>query len=138
LNSHIPNGISRQGLDASFAAEETRKSNLLLQATLLREQGREEAVTRFAEAAEIEEQLSRACLERGLKEKFLVHRFSAASCWAQAGNFYQAITICEQLLAETDLTERLRHRVSSYVNTLRARRNQWFAEAVAAQNAAEV
>jgi len=92
-------GINRQGLDAAFEADEARKSNLLLEAKLEREQSRNEAAARkFAEAAEIEEHLSEVCDANGLLEKAFVHRFSAASCWAQAGNFYQALIFCDELL----------------------------------------
>jgi hypothetical protein len=130
MTQHL-NGISRHGLDAAFAAEESRKSNLLLQATLLREQGQEEAAIRFAEAADIEERLGATCVSRGLTEKSFVHRFSAASCWAQAGNLYRAIQLCQELLADTSVPARLRLRIERYLNTLRTRLNQWYAEAVA-------
>jgi hypothetical protein len=49
----------------------------------------------------MEEALSERCLAAGLHEKAWSHRFSAASCWAQAGNFYQAIAWCDDLLAQT-------------------------------------
>ena len=50
--------INRVGLDAAFEADEARKSNLILEAQLLREQSRaDEAAHRFAEAARIEESL---------------------------------------------------------------------------------
>src|SRR5437016_14434852 len=44
-------------------------------------------------------------------EKSFVHRFSAAHCWAQAGNFYRALALCDGLLARADLSHRLRQRV---------------------------
>lgn len=65
----------------------------------MREQGQEEAAAeQFAEAAQIEERLGAACAQQELTEKSFVHRFSAASLWAQAGNFYQAILLCQRLL----------------------------------------
>lgn len=121
-------GINRRGLDAAFEAEEARKSALILEARLLREQRQDEAAAqRFAQAAEIEERLADTCEAKGLPEKSLVHRFSAASCWAQAGNFYRAITLCDDLLSRPDLPDRLRRRVHDYTVTLRARRAQWYA-----------
>lgn len=124
-------GISRQGLDTSFEADESRKSDLIVEAQLLRERGQHEAaVDKFAEAAEIEERLSDQCEAKGLREKSLVHRFSAASCWAQAGNFYRAIALCDELLARRDLPDRLRRRIQDYAQTLRARRDQWSAGVV--------
>ena len=123
MNHQSSQSISRAGLDAAFQADEARKSNLIMEAQLLREQGRDdEAVAGFAGAAQIEESLSQRCLEQGLVEKFSVHRFSAASCWAQAGNFYRAIELCDELLARTDLPVGLRQRIQIYVHTLRARR----------------
>lgn len=128
MNQPLTNGISRQGLDAGFEAEERRKSSLLLEARLLREQQQEEAATKFAQVAEIEERLSEICAAQGLQEKSFVHQFSAASCWAQAGNFYQAITLCDELLTRPDLPDLLRRRIQHYVVTLRVRRAQLYEE----------
>jgi tetratricopeptide (TPR) repeat protein len=132
MNEQVRRGISRHGLDAAFQAKERQKSNLLLSAEMLREQGQvENAASHFAQAAAIEEELGDLCRRQGLLEKASVHQFSAASCWAQAGNFYQAIALLDNLLARTDLSERLRQRVQLYVQTLRARRAQWYMEIVA-------
>jgi hypothetical protein len=127
--SPVARGISRAGLDETFESSERRKSNLLLEARLLRDQGEDDAAAiRFAEAATIEEQLSESSAERGLSEKSWVHRFSAASCWAAAGNFYDALADCEALLKQPDLPERLRLSVSEYSGILRTRRAQWYSE----------
>jgi hypothetical protein len=91
----------------------------------------------FAEAARIEEGLSERSLAAGLPEKARQHRFSAASCWAQAGNFYQAIAWCDDMLAQSDLSDSLRRRVESYVQQLRARRARWNADLVMATGASE-
>ncbi len=124
-----PRGIRRQGLDAPFEADEARKSGLILNARVLREQGRyEEAAAEFAEAAVIEEQLGDLCAAQGLTEKSFVHRFSAASCWAQAGDFFHAIALSDELLARADLPDRLRQRISRYAETLRARRAEWYSD----------
>ena len=118
-------GISRKGLDAAFEAEEVRKSNLILEAHLLREQQKEDkAAIKFAQAAGIEGRLSKICEKKGLVEKLFVHHFSAASCWAQSGNFYHAIALSDDLLARTDLPNRLRQHIHDYTHTLRARRAQ--------------
>ena len=120
--------ISRQGLDAAFQTDETHKSDLVLQAALLWEQGQEEqSAVQFAEAAVIEERLRDRCGELGLVEKSFVHAFSAASCCARAGDFYHALALCDRLLAHTDLPERLRRRVGEYAATLRSRRSEWYA-----------
>lgn len=132
-----PASISRVGLDPSFEIEETNKSNLLLQASLLREQGQEEAASLFAKAAAIEEHLADSAARKNLMEKSFVHRFSAASSWAQAGNFYQAIVICDMLLATPGIPERLKRRVQDYADTLRSRRADWQTQLIAERASTE-
>lgn len=122
-------GIGREGLGAAFAEEEARKSNLILEANLLKTQGRhQDAADRFAEAAQIEERLSEILIQKRLLDKYFVHRFSALSCWFQAGDIYRAIAIGEELLVHTDLPDRLRRRIREYVRILRSRRMRWFVE----------
>lgn len=129
MNRQQKQAINRVGLDAAFEADEARKSNLILEARLLREQSRaDEAAHRFAEAARIEESLSQRCAAQGLIEKSFLHRFSALSLWAQAGAFYQAIALGDELLAYPVLPERLRQRIQTYTNTLRIRRAHWYEE----------
>lgn len=122
-------GLSRHGVDAAFAADEAQKSRLLLGAQLLRAQQQAEAAAeQFADAARLEERLRDRCFAMGLREKAFVHGFSAASCWAQAGDFHHAIGVCQALLAHGDLPAPLRHRVAAYAKTLCTRRAQWYAE----------
>ena len=129
--------IGRRGLDAAFGAEEARKSNLILEAQLLTAQYQlDAAADRFAQAAEIEERLADLCAEAGLPEKSWVHRFSAASCWARAGDFHTAIGLGEQMLAHADVPPRLRQRVQDFTRALRQRRVQW-AEGLALTAATE-
>jgi hypothetical protein len=126
--SQHPRGIDRQGLDASFDADEALKSNLIVEAQLLSAQQQPDAAADcFAQAAAIEERLSARCAEHGLREKSRVHLFSAASCWARAGDFHTAIALGEQLRAEPDLPARLRQRVQEFTDTIRKRRTQWAA-----------
>lgn len=121
-------GIDRHGLDASFDADEVLKSNLIVEAQLLSTQQQPDAAAdRFAQAAEIEERLGDRCANQGLREKGWVHRFSAASCWARAGDFHTAIRLGEQLQAEAGLPPRLRKRVQEFTDTIRQRRTQWAA-----------
>jgi hypothetical protein len=115
-------------LGANIEADETLKSNLIVEARLLNAQQQAAAAAdRFAQAAEIEERLSEACAAQGLKEKSWIHLFSAASCWAQAGNFHEAICLGSRLLAQADLSPRLRQRVEEFTGSLRQRRMQWAA-----------
>ena len=90
----------------------------------------EAAANKLAEAAVIEERLQDLCVTKGLRAKAFVHGFRAASCWAQAGDFYHAIVICNALLAHAELPARLRQRGDAYVKTLCTRRAQWYEELV--------
>ena len=122
-------GIDCKGLDSSSETEERRKSALLLQARQLRaadEHGA--AAEQFAFAAEIEERLSQVASERRLTDKPALHLFNAAGCWAQAGNLYRAILLCEDLLGGTTLPGRLHSRVLTFTETLRAHRAEWSAQ----------
>lgn len=95
-------GISCKGIDATIRNDEARKSDLILQSHLLRERGDgEQSSEKFAEAAAIEERLRDRCTELGLTEKPYVNAFSAASCWARAGDFHHAITLCDAGAART-------------------------------------
>jgi hypothetical protein len=91
-------GIHRQGNETIFAAEEAQKSRLLLAAHWLRAQQQSDvAAEKVAVAAAIEERLRDHCFQQGLREKAFVHGFSAASCWAQAGDFHHAMGVCHAL-----------------------------------------
>ncbi len=119
-------GFDRQGLDAAFAADEVRKSNLILEGRLLEaRQQWDEAAQKFAQAAEQEERLGNHCVSLGLSERASLHLFSAASCWARAGNFFRAIALCDDLLRRHDVQEPLRQRIEGYAHALRSRRAQW-------------
>lgn len=104
MNQQAPKRISRRNPGAAFETEEAHKSKLILEAQLLRE-------SQPDEAARIEERLSEICDDRGLTEKALLHRFSAVSCRSQAGNFYQAIALSDELPGRPELSDRLRQRV---------------------------
>lgn len=119
-------GIDRRGLDDAFAADEVRKSNSILEGRLLEaRQQWDEAAQKFAQAAEQEERLGNHCTKSGLSERASLHYFSAASCWARAGNFYRAIALCNDLLRRSDMAEPLRQRIEGYADTLRGRRAEW-------------
>ena len=118
--------INREGVSAAFVQAEREKSTLILEAQLLRAQGQHQtAASRFAAAAQIEERLSDMLRGPALQRKYFIHRFSALSCWAQAGNVYQAITMGEELLAAPDLPEALRQQVQAYVQRVRTYLERW-------------
>jgi hypothetical protein len=135
MNQHSQ-GIDRHGLDGSFDADEALKSNLIVEAQMLSAQQQPDAAAdRFAQAAEIEERLGSHCADHGLREKSWVHLFSAASCWARAGDFHTAIGLGEQLQAETGLPPRLRAAIQEFTDTIRKRRTQWAADLALAASA---
>lgn len=56
-------------------------------------------------------------------EKAFVHRYSAASCWAQAADFHHALSVCDGLLDRADLPERLRQRIEAIQAAVEAEHN---------------
>lgn len=115
--------------EEAIRADEMRKSRLILEAKLFRDRGEHDAAaSRLAEAAILEDRLSEAYEKIGSAESSAVSQFSAASLWAQAGNFYRSLVLCDQLLAQAGLPQKLRERVTSFGATLRTRRNRWFNE----------
>jgi hypothetical protein len=106
--------------------EEAHKSNLLLQAALLRAGGQEElAASRFAEAATLEEQLAQHADAEGNAPRAIRSQSSAASAWANAGDFHHALTLLQSLEQRTDAPEPLKARVRAFAETLRAQRRRW-------------
>jgi len=106
--------------------EEVRKSNLLLQAALSRDQGdQEQAAERFAVAAEIEERLAADAEARQEWEKALHLRYSAASGWAYAGDFHHALALLRTLEANAKTPPALRVRIHSFAERVQAQREQW-------------
>jgi hypothetical protein len=110
----------------NFAEEEIRKSNLLLQAALLRDRGDlEQASERFAAAAEIEERLAADAETRQEWEKALRLRYSAASGWAYAGDFHHALALLRALEANPKTPPVLRTRIYAFAERVQAQREQW-------------
>ncbi|MBC8231227.1 hypothetical protein H8E77_16880 [bacterium] len=84
--------ISRRGLLARFIQDEKETSGLILEANFLKsQQRRKESARKFAQAARLEMKNVDELLALGLLDLYYIHRFSAASCWTQAGSLYQAM-----------------------------------------------
>src|SRR5690606_4123172 len=129
MNQPKITGIDRSDLPESFLSIERRKSSLILEANLLKAQGNyEDAAEKFAISAELEEQLAGQLLALGKYEKAFFHRFSAVSCWAQAGNLYQAMVIGQQILQAAELPDEQREQVSRYLRILQSRFVQWMSQ----------
>jgi hypothetical protein len=108
------------------AAEETRKSNLLLHAALLRDQGDlEQAYTLFATAAEIEERLAAEADARHDSAHALRAWYSAASAWAHAGDFHHALTLLRLLEQRPDVPTELRTHMSAFSAKVQEQRELW-------------
>jgi hypothetical protein len=121
--------IDRSDLPSTFLVEERLKSNLILEANLLKAQGQYEvAAVKFAEAAEIEEKLAKQLATLDRQNKAFVHQFSAISCWVQAGNLYRALRLGETLLQAENLPEPQRQRVKEYLDVLHSRFVQWMSQ----------
>jgi hypothetical protein len=139
MNNPSMTGLDRLGLDDAFAAEEVRKSNLILEGQMLEaQQQMDEAARKFAQAAEQEERLANRCASLSLHTKAALHFYSAASCWARAGNFYRAILLSDELLSRPGVPETLHRQIQNYVHTLRGRRAQWTTGLTVAPATAEV
>lgn len=109
-----------------YPEEEVHKSDLLLQAALLRAEGHEElAASRFAEAAILEEQIAQRADLAGDALRALRSHFSAASAWANAGDFHHALTLLQILEQRADAPEPLKARARAFAETLRVQRRQW-------------
>ena len=109
-----------------YVTENGHKSNLLLQATLFREQGQLESATAlFAEVAAIEERLAVSAEEQGNIAHALRHRFSAASGWAQAGDFHHALSLLRNLEAHPDTPTALRKRIQTFAEVVQKQREGW-------------
>jgi hypothetical protein len=128
MNTRVVPGIDCRGLDAAFEADEALASNLIIEARMLNDQGKpDEAAERYARAAVIEERLAGVCRAKGLRQRSWVHGYSAASCSAHAGNFYAALRLADELLAQEDVPAPLRQSVTEFADAPRARRRQWLA-----------
>ena len=109
-----------------FDTEETHKSNLLIQAALLRDMGdMEQSSTNFAAAAEIEERLAQRAEAQNDAAKAMRLWYSAASAWAYAGDFHHALTLLHTLEARPDTPTVLRARVQAFSQTVRQQRKHW-------------
>ena len=111
---------------APYPEEEYRKSDLLLQAALLRAQGQDEmASVRFAEAGVLEERLALRAEAEGDVRRALRAHFSAATAWANAGDFHHALTLLQIFEGRADVPEPLKLRARAFAETLRIQRRQW-------------
>lgn len=119
-------GIDRSGLPDSFLADEQRKSNLILEANLLKAREEYEAAAeKFAAAAEIEEKLVEQLVHLNRREKAFVHLFSAVSCWAQAGDLHRALVLGADLVGFEGISPPRKQSAQEYVEVLRSRYLQW-------------
>lgn len=115
--------------------QERRKSGLLLQGRLAKEQGEYDAAAAFfGEAAQLEEALALAYTKQDIPEQVWRHQFSAAGCWSQAGNFLRALELCDHLTTITDAPAPLRERAAAYAKALRAQRDRLWAELLQAEH----
>ena len=109
-----------------YPEDEALKSGLLLHAALLRAEGQEElSAARFAEAAALEEMLAERADTEGNALRAIRSQFSAASAWANAGDFHHALTLLQILEQRDDAPEALKARARAFADTLRSQRRHW-------------
>lgn len=121
--------IARNGLSDAFRQQERQKSNLILEANLLKQQGLyPQAAHKFAVAADLEEALAAELIGSGHADKAFIHRFSAISCWTQAGDLHRALQSGERLLQQEALSQAQRQQVAVYLETLQSRMTEWMSQ----------
>ena len=109
-----------------YPEEELRKSALLLQAAVLRDEGQEEqSASRFAEAAALEEWLTQRAEADGDGLRAARSHFSAASAWASAGDFHHALTLLQTFEQRADAPDALKTRARAFAETLRVQLRRW-------------
>jgi hypothetical protein len=113
--------------DAGYREKTAHKSNLSIEAWILRETGYlEEAATKFAEAGRLEEELQCFCLEHGFIQKSFVHAFSSVYCWVYAGDTHHALVLCENIFKQKGLTEPLKQKAEQLLDSLHKTRKQYW------------
>lgn len=123
------NGVSRANLSDAYKHQEREKSNLILEANFLKQQGLyPQAAHKFAAAAAIEEALAQQLVQTNHLDKAFFHHFSALSCWTQAGDLHRALLLGEMLLQTNTLSTAQREQVAHYLQTLENRMTQWMSQ----------
>ncbi|MDA0241840.1 MAG: hypothetical protein OT477_00350 [Chloroflexi bacterium] len=118
--------IRRANLSPEFEEQERHKSNLIVEANLLKAQGNYVlASERFAEAADIEDTLATHLWVLDNSEKAFAHAFSALSCWAQAGDLHRAHMAGLALLGRAGITAANKQKLQAYLQTLTQRTIEW-------------
>ena len=80
----------------------------------------------FCRSRHLEEQLAqRAEADGDAPFAPIRSQFSAASAWANAGDFHHALTLLQILEQRADAPEPLKARVRAFAETLRVQRRQW-------------
>lgn len=123
------NGSLRVNLSDEYRRREREKSNLILEANLLKQQSLYlQAAHKFATAAVIEEALAHELVQTNHLDKAFFHRFSALSCWTQAGDLHRALLLGEMMLQTSTLSITQREQVTNYLQTLNQRMTQWMSQ----------
>ncbi|MCA9967870.1 MAG: hypothetical protein KC423_26680 [Anaerolineales bacterium] len=108
---------------------ERKKSSLLFEAQLLKgQQQYAKAADKFVQVADIERQWAEWAEKEGLNQLTIIHRYSELSCWAQAGNPYQALRLIDHLLASAQLSPEQRADLEEYQASLHYQFMHWMGE----------
>ena len=114
---------------AELVVLEQEKSRLLFEARLLKgQQQYEQAANRFIKVAQIEKQWAEWAEKNGFAELAFIHRYSELSCWAQAGNPFQALGLITELLVSDDLLPEKRADLEEYRESLHVQFVHWMSE----------
>ena len=122
-------GIPYRPLPSHLQLVAREKARLILEANRLKlEQDFKAAADHFAQAARYEQQLANWADSEHLVDLGYLHRFSAISCWAQAGDPYRALTLTQQMLATIRLTPQQRKQLQTFRTTLEERMIHWMGQ----------
>lgn len=86
------------------------------------------AADKFVQVADIERQWAEWAEKEGLNQLTIIHRYSELSCWAQAGNPYQALRLIDHLLASAQLSPEQRADLEEYQASLHYQFMHWMGE----------
>jgi hypothetical protein len=100
-------GIDVSVLPQSHWDKSQIKGQLLTEARALWESGDRKGRSAYAKVAIMEEDLMQECLQFGVIQKYFIHAFSATHCWIKSGNLYRAEQLCQEIMAQKELSSEL-------------------------------
>lgn len=122
-------GIPYRSFPSHLQLIAREKTRLVLEANRLRlQQQFRTAADHFAQAARYEQQLADWADMEQLRDLSYLHRFSAVSCWAQAGDPYRALLLIQQMLTIMTLNQKQYEQLQAFRTKLEGRMIEWMGQ----------